>query len=277
MESESVTLHSRLQNLQAKLRDRSRQATIQLRRKLLKHPAHPLLFEHVPKCGGTTVNDFLGMQYLCRERFEIDGMNVDHGLSTWQGMSAEERQSYRLLAGHGAHKLRHLFWPEAKRLTIIREPVDRMISHYHFARTSPNHYLFETINKQQLSLEQYASSGLSPEIINNYARRFAGITSEESRRAPEESAHRTLEIMLSEYSVIGFTDNLDAAMIAIGDQCQFPFPAWKPERRNTNHLRPRQLNDSTIELIQQINAADVLLFKMLRERANAAGCVIGTK
>lgn len=262
-------------HLKNKILDRTHQTSVNLHKKLLGKFASPLLFEHIPKCGGTTVNDFLAKQYLTSERFEIDGMNVDSSHEEWRQLGPAQRAPYRLLVGHGAHKLRNLFADDAKRLTILREPVDRIISHFHFARTSPNHYLFEAINQQKLSLAEYAVSDLSPEITNNYIRRFTGISAEESQRAPKDSAEQAFDLLLSEYSVIGFTENLDDAMTAIAEACQFPFADWKPQRRNSNKLRPRDIDHATIEIIRERNAADVFLYEMLKNQTRGRGFASG--
>jgi hypothetical protein len=271
-----MTMSNNLRLLARGVIERRRQSSLWLRENLLGRAVHPLLFEHVPKCGGTSACHFLKEQYLPGQIFEIAGMDVEQSHREWREWPDERRFARRLLLGHGAHKLRQLFHPGARRLTVLRDPVDRVISHYHFARTSPNHYLFQRIADGNLSLIEYASSDLSPEIRNNYARRFAGISVEESAASPAEAAGRTVDLLLAEYTVIGFTDMIDLAMQEISRQCAFPF-RWLPERRNVNPQRPREIDESTLSRIRELNEADLLIWNALRERAGSQGCIVGTR
>ena len=90
-------------------------------------------FSHVPKCGGTTVHDFL---YRL-----MDGRYVHCA----PGLGWEDRIDAAV--GAGGHQLRgqnpicHRPGKKAVRLIILREPLQRMLSFYRHVNNHPNHYL----------------------------------------------------------------------------------------------------------------------------------------
>jgi hypothetical protein len=85
--------------------------------------ARKLYFMHVPKSGGTSVKHFLEGQYP-RESALTDLENI-----AWQDSSLPHY--YDLLAGHieVIRLLKHMDLQQFKKFTVVRHPVDRLISH----------------------------------------------------------------------------------------------------------------------------------------------------
>jgi hypothetical protein len=58
---------------------------------------------------------------------------------------------------------------------MMRDPVDRVISHYYFIKRSSEHPLNRVITERNFSLEDYARFEGSKELKNDQARLIAGI------------------------------------------------------------------------------------------------------
>ena len=237
----------------------------------LHGPAEKLLFEHIPKCGGTSVKEYLKSHYSNRKVFEIDGMDVDRSLNEFRAMSQQERFSFHLVLGHGAHKLRELFLPQVNRLTILRDPVDRIVSHYFFARQSPGHYLHGEIVKRDMTLAQYATSDLSPELRNNYVRRFIGVRAEEAEKTPRETIASVIDLLQTDYSVVGILEDLEDGMRRLADVCNFHSTFRSHERMNVTDTRPNVVDAETLRLIAEVNFLDVEIYKRMRVIARERG------
>ena len=90
-------------------------------------------FSHVPKCGGTTVHDFLSR--LMDARYE----------HCFPGSGWEARIDNALGAGghhmRGQGPINRLPGKKVVRLIILREPLQRLTSFYRHIRNHPGHYL----------------------------------------------------------------------------------------------------------------------------------------
>src|SRR5262245_28712119 len=96
----------------------------------LPSPGRPLYFVHVPKAAGTSVRQFLAMR-------------VPEGAARWlrhedSAAHAENRtglDGFAVVGGHEVYDLRDHLPAAAAVVTILREPVERALSAYHYFRT----------------------------------------------------------------------------------------------------------------------------------------------
>ena len=118
-------------------------------------------FSHVPKCGGTTVHDFLG-------RLTDDNYMLCDPHTGWQ-------KRIDTLWGAGGHQTRgqnpisQRKGFEVVRLIIMREPLQRILSFYRHVRNNPGHYLAvrpEVKGKTLLEFAQYCEDSQNREFCN---------------------------------------------------------------------------------------------------------------
>lgn len=89
-----------------------------------------LISVHVPKTAGTTFGNLLQQSYG-KDRVFLDYPWLE------SVESSELQQKYQAIHGHfAASKYRDLP-PNIKRITWIRNPIDRLISHYFYWKTQP--------------------------------------------------------------------------------------------------------------------------------------------
>jgi len=133
------------------------------------HPIPMLAFVHIPKTAGTTLHKILTHQY---PRVFI---HHDHQGSACPELAARIRTANpQIIIGHFSVGL-HRFLPGIRYITCLRDPVSRLVSHYHHALHTPDHYLHATIVEGKMDLADYVSSGLSGELSNGMTRMLAGV------------------------------------------------------------------------------------------------------
>ena len=225
-----------------------------------------IIFDHLPKCGGSSLNAYLEAHYPKRKTFSIDGLNPTASVEKFKALSTNNRYRYDLVKGHLAHELLDYVHPECLKVTVFREPVDRIISHYYYAKRTPNHYLYSKILESGMSLEEYATSDLSGELCNWYTTHFSGLTISDAERSPEESVTKAVEVVLKRYDIIGLLDSFISFVETLRSQAKLRYE-YQNKKVNVTKNRPDLNNtaQSTIKKIEEVNHLDIALYSKIRE------------
>lgn len=176
------------------------------------HRPRRVLFDHLPRCAGTTITRYLLMHYPRRFVFGTHNQQPSGSVQAFQSLPQGSRYHYQLIAGHLTNELLDYVHPDTITLTILRDPIDRIVSHYYYIKQQKQHYLHDRVLKSNVQLEDYASSELSPELRNWYTTHFTGLSVEEVEMEPEESVQRAAQVISKRYDIIGFQDDLPAVM-----------------------------------------------------------------
>lgn len=225
-----------------------------------------ILFDHHPKCGGTSLNQYLQANYFNERIFTIDGNNPMASIRQFKALPRRARYSYDLINGHHAHKLLAYIHPERIAITVFRDPVDRIISHYFYAKRNSRHYLYSEIHKSGLTLEEYATSNLSSELRNWYTRHYTDLTNSQAERNPEKSVRKAIKTVLKYYNIVGFLDNFETFAKILQNQAQLRYE-FKNKKANKTKDRPlvRDISQSTIQRIKEVNHLDINFYRKIRE------------
>lgn len=238
-----------------------------LKLKLLFSPRPgKLLFEHIPKCGGTTVVNYLRSQYLDNRIFTVYGKDTGKRISLFKSLSQEKRYNYDLIVSHGAHQLRHYCHPDTLKATILRDPVERIISHYYYVLRTPAHYLHKKVTENNMSLADYVTSDLCGELRNSYVARFLEIPADEVDKNADKCVARAQKIIKEEYSVTGILDRLHETMESLARSRNF-HSKFKSRKLNVTTDRPTQqgIEKNVLCAIETTNALDVRLYQSIAE------------
>ena len=115
-------------------------------------PADPhhddcLVFMHIPKTAGTTLYPSLQWNYPPHQTLHIDIPKNE--MYRMEGVPLEYRSSLRLLHGHFAFGI-HKYIPRSCRyVTVLREPVARVVSAYKHVLKRTGHEHHEQVVREQ--------------------------------------------------------------------------------------------------------------------------------
>lgn len=129
-------------------------------------PPDVLIQFHVPKTGGTSLSSMVKHAFRREEIFESinEGEEVYGGLSLVTFECCRERllargpeglKKIRYLSGHLPFGVHALFEHRAKYITVIRHPIERVISIFHFNSQFENRYARDG---RVLSFEEFVES-----------------------------------------------------------------------------------------------------------------------
>src|ERR1700716_4282688 len=128
-----------------------------------------LIFLHIPKTGGSTLYKILKNHYSRAQTVTLDSPKI----ARIKTLPAAQRGRYRLLHGH-LHFGLHRFIPQASTyITLLRRPVERVLSFYHYARSTPDHYLYPLLATKRLDLKTMFEREPTLELRNEQTRLLA--------------------------------------------------------------------------------------------------------
>ncbi|MCC6661308.1 MAG: sulfotransferase family 2 domain-containing protein [Phycisphaerales bacterium] len=241
-------------------------------------PYYPrtLIFLHLPKAAGTTLQDIVVRQYPGAQGYRFTG--APQRLDDFKAMPEPARAGFDFLSGH-VHFGIHRWVPgPSTYMTMLRDPVDRIISHYYFVLEHPEHYLHKIVKGGRLSLHEYIARRTSIELDNDQTRYFL------LREHNEIPFGSISDAMLSEakgvldayFPAIGLAERFDDSLVYL--QCLFGWLDVSYERRNVTRDRPKvaEVPPATIDLIRETNRFDVGLYEHARSLFERRTAALGT-
>ena len=218
-----------------------------------------LIYLHVPKAAGTTLGTIIDQNYPSSAIFHV---------STASGQSVEDlkklpeadRSRFDVVQGHFPFGIHQHLPRAATYITLLRDPVERLISHYHFVLRTPEHYLYEPVTRKGMTLEDYVMSDVSPELDNGQIRMLSGVgrTLPIGQCSPEllERAKQNID---RHFSIVGVAERFDETLGLL--RREFGWKNFDYQRQNVTRDRPAaaSLDNKTIESIRARNSLDMEL------------------
>jgi len=222
--------------------------------------SRPLVFMHIPKSGGTT------LEYLIAKNYTINGVIHINAPALERNPAAlfKKGEFPHVVMGH--HKLNQPLYQFVDRpfvhITMLREPIGRILSYYDYLQTSPRHGKHEAA--REMSLEEFVDCRDMVEVHNAQTNRLAGLLKRRVIRkrhdAPEalESARETLERRFSFFGITErYTEFLLTARRVLG---------WNDifyQRKNVSKRKTKkaEVPQHIIDIIRERNNLDIELFE----------------
>jgi hypothetical protein len=227
-----------------------------------------LLFLHIVKTAGVTMTSILRRQYPNERIYRVYDDPWIVAVNRFAEMPEDERAHYRAIMGHmhlGMHKL--VPGPSTY-VTLLREPVDRVISAYYFVRERSSHPEHEKILRSGLDFAGVLESGFLPILANSMTQvlcttdipniPYGGCTPEML-----EGAKRNLE---RRFAVVGLTERFDETLMLLKER--FGWSNLFYVRRNLTRSRPQreELSADVLDLIREYNQLDIELYAFAKAR-----------
>jgi hypothetical protein len=129
-----------------------------------------LIFVHVPKTAGTAMRkmlfDIYGQESILldyRQKSNRKPRSVEEVLETINTAS-----NFKVIYGHFHVKKYYGFFPDAKRIVWLREPIKRLISHYHFWARTQKKKKFRGIKQEKKQLLNFAQKPANKNLLHTY-------------------------------------------------------------------------------------------------------------
>jgi len=224
----------------------------------------PIVFDHLPKCGGSSINQFLSGAFPRKYIYAINGNQPHSSVNDFKKLPASKRHKIKLIYGHLANELFEYSHPNSIRATVLRDPVDRIVSHYYYVKRMKNHYLHQRVESENIQLADYCYNNLSGELENWYVNHFSGLDNQEIHKNPAKAVGLAYKNIVEKYHVVGFQDDI-ASFIKELKQVAKISVQFNNEvvNRTKNRISIKDLDQDTLEKISKKNSLDLELFGKL--------------
>jgi hypothetical protein len=217
------------------------------------------IFSHIPKTGGLT------MRRIIDENVPEDLIFRYPRHSQWYGqwkrgkkIRPAEVKNYRWVYGHCRFGVHRVFRRPFKYITMIREPLSRIISTYYFILSRPTNKLHKKV--KNMSLEQFLNSD-DPRILaplSNHQTRFIS-----GRNRPDlELAKKNIR---DHYLLVGLTERYAESVFLL--QKLFGWEHKHYEKENVNKKKPKKVEipPALLEKIKKQNSLDYQLYEYCQD------------
>lgn len=230
-----------------------------------------LIFLHIPKSAGSTLRLIFRRQHK-RDAYFVDGHCPDLDIVKRELGS----KNIRLCFGHMDFGLHDVIGQSAKYATIVRDPVERVISQYYYVKRQAKHHLHhQAFIENDYSLAEYVSRGLSTELNNGQVRILIGaggfhkdiytkykIPFGKCEPWMLEEAKSNIE---KHFVLCGLQEYFDESLILLKKEFQWKWDiGYVSQNITQRRKKASELDSNTLKIISETNSLDIELYDWVK-------------
>lgn len=231
---------------------------------------------HIPKAGGTTLLHVLDQIYKKSSHYSFDTTRPNECLNELKSYSVKQKEKIKIVSGHFVFGFHELFNIEKfKYFTLLRDPIERIFSHYHYSSRKTNHYLYKTRHESEISLVEYVQSGLTQEVHNGMCKQIAGLYVNDNfgysninkdTLSDNELFQKAKQNIKNHFIFAGITEEFDKSLFLLKSYIGHNSINYKYTEKNINTANNKtqkkyNLKKEELEIIMVYNSADIQLYE----------------
>lgn len=222
-----------------------------------------LIFLHLPKNGGATLNALLNRMYPKKIVHQIrlkDSMNLT--TQEFIDLPEKERAKIKVLKGHMFYGLHEHLIGASEYITFLRLPEKRILSFYNFVKKRPNHRLYKEVAESNMSFSDFVEVIDAGDIHNAQIRFISGL-----KDADEDTMLKTaIKHIDQHFSFVGLQEYYDESLILLKDRYNWSIPFYTYKNKMHKTVQHQQIDELTIKRISEKNAGDIKLYQYVEKR-----------
>jgi len=238
-----------------------------------------VIFLHLPKTGGLTLSKIASDNYAPEAIYRIDGRRPQESTKDFNNLPEEHRMKVDFIEGHltfGIHK--HIPKPSTY-ITILRDPVDRVLSAYYYMLENTLHPFHEQ-TKQFTTFEEFLESKIFRFMNNGQVRLLSDSENFNYGECPKELADISISNLENHFSLIGLLEKFDEFLLSCSKELNWHYPIYTRVNVTKNRLEKNKISDKAREIISRDNQLDIEIYeyckKIVNERLNKNSVKIKT-
>ena len=241
--------------------------SLERRRKQDTDKVETLIFFHLNKAAGTTLRSIL------RRKFPFGARYTVHSLDELLAIPEEERKKIKYLEGHYIWGLHEHLSQRSTHITLLRNPVDRVISEYYYLLSRPDYTSLhnELTAKNVKNLEGYIREGIW-HAWNYQTGSISGFSKGSVLPyGPLPLTLKDLEAaktnLREHFLFFGLSERFDESMVLLKRTFGWGIKDILYLRENVGQKRPpkKDISRDAIKLIEDNNKLDLELYAFARQ------------
>jgi hypothetical protein len=240
-----------------------------------------LLFLHIHKTAGTTLNRILEREYNPFLIYTIEGKRIEWSLNHFKRLSERRRTALKVVKGHMSFGL-HEFLPQSSTyITFLRDPIERCISSYAYSKGNRFNPFHGRINQENLNLAQFLA--IAPWNNNLQCKAIAGIDRRDYRpislfremqrpgaKGPDpgfdiwsspEILQRAKENLQRFFGFVGLTDRFPGSLVLLKHLFGWKLSSYSSYRKSRNRPKRETFAPELLAEVEERNRFDRELYE----------------
>ena len=226
-----------------------------------------IIFLHLPKTAGTTLNRLIEWEYRISEMYSVDPVLFEWSYAHLRRLPEKRLRKTRIFKGHMLFGLHEVLPQPSTYITVLRNPVDRVLSAFYFMRTYKLHPYYWKLRRKKWTLEEYVERSTRDNVQ-------CKIIANANYHSPctQEILDRALDHLNRYFTVIGLSERFEESLALM--KLRFGWQLKSYSAFNVTRSRPKRqdLPEASLKLIAERNRFDVILYnhaaKLFEEAVN---------
>jgi hypothetical protein len=226
--------------------------------------AETVVFLHIPKTAGNTLTWLLNRQYDESRRYAVpthprEIPPLEQIVAGVRALPQAQLERLDLVTGHFPFGIHDALPRPAAYVTFLRDPVERVVSLYHYLRAHPTHHLRE--DAQRLSLREFAERNVSGNLHNGQTAFLAGKGIWQDA-FDDDLLAAALANVEDGFAAVGVTERFDESVLVLRRQLGWRQPVYyRSQNVNRTRSRGEQLDRETRTALERVNQLDRRLYE----------------
>lgn len=221
--------------------------------------AEPIAFIHIPKTAGSTFYSILRTVLPPTRLYKLH--QTPEAIAALHRLSSKERIG--VIYGHIDYRTAIEFVPPERCVTLLRHPIDRIISYYFYHKymsRDPEHEL-----AARLPFGEWIHQSRLLEVDNGMLRRLLGISDKVGFGECTPDMFEEAKTVLSRFMMVGLMSRFEESYALLAKLCGWQMRAYQAKNVNKRRLTAQQLSAEEVEYIKHYNEYDLALYAYAEE------------
>jgi len=227
-----------------------------------------LIFLHIPKTAGSTFHMILNKRYKPHEIKNLFGSRYSEPeIKSFIEAPVETKKNIRLLKGHMPYGMHNYLPDESKYISVLRNPVERVISQYYYIKKNTYNPLHNQVEKDGMSISEFVSSGISVGMNNGHCRFLNGDLDEyKFNQCDDILLDQVKENIRKNFIWLGLTERFDESVLVLSKLLGWKSPPYYIRENVSKNRKSRDsISKEEISIIEEYNSLDMNLYSFANE------------